>query len=31
LVLPSTDPLLTPRRVASTESVIEVTMNAIAA
>jgi hypothetical protein len=31
LVLPKTDPLLIPRRVASTESVIEVTMNAMAA
>ena len=30
-MLPSTDPLLVPRRVASTESVIDVTMNAMAA
>ena len=30
-MLPTTDPLLVPRRVASTESVIDVTMNAMAA
>jgi len=31
LVFPNTDPLLVPRRVASTESEIDVTMNAMAA
>jgi hypothetical protein len=30
-VFPSTDPLLAPRRVASTDNVIDVTMKAMAA